>query len=178
MICPFNCLEIGGPGPTTDALFVRQGLPHDIIRFFQKTKDHIFEICAPLYERGLSIREIEEQTGFAKTSIRETLCARGLTLRSISERQAAKTLAQATMRPPIIPYGYAWLEGRLVLDPREYKVVLEAVRLWRKGQSLTAIARHLNDKKVSTRMGKRWTHAVIGAIVKRHLEAEKQTKGE
>lgn len=128
--------------------------------------------------RGLSLREIEEQTGFAKTSIRETLSSRGLPLRSITNRQAAKTSAPATMRPPIIPYGYAWLEGRLIVEPREYKVVLEVVRLWQKGKSLTAIAGYLNDKEVPTRMGKGWSHSVVGSIIKHHSEKSSQKKGE
>lgn len=58
------------------------------------------------------------------------------------------------------------------MDPREYKVVLKIMSLWRSGKSLTAIARHLNDRKISTRMGGKWFHCTIGAIIKRETKEE------
>ncbi|MBX3016299.1 MAG: recombinase family protein [Bdellovibrionaceae bacterium] len=81
------------------------------------------------------------------------------------------------MRSPIIPYGFAWLEGKLVKEPREYKNVLKVICLWQAGKSFTAIARALNDQRVPTRNGKKWFHSSIGAIVKRHLEENQQTEG-
>jgi len=116
------------------------------------------------------LREIEEKTGFAKSSIRETLTSRGLTLRNASKKPAVKNKSSVKMRSPVLPYGYAWLEGKLVMDPREYKVVLKIMNLWQSGKSLTAIARHLNEQKVATRMGEKWFHSTIGAIMKRQHE--------
>lgn len=72
------------------------------------------------------------------------------------------------MRSPVLPYGYAWLEGKLVKEPREYKIVLKVIGLWQAGKSLTAIARTLNDQRVPTRNGKKWFHCTVGAIIKRH----------
>ena len=72
------------------------------------------------------------------------------------------------MRAGTIPFGYCYLEGKLVVDPREYKVVLEMFRLWRSGLSLRAIARSLNDRKIPTRFGKSWKHEVIKHIIERH----------
>jgi len=77
------------------------------------------------------------------------------------------------MRSPVIPFGHAWLEGRLVLEPREYKIVLKIMQLWRSGKTLAAIADLLNSQYVPTRMGKKWFHSSVGAIIKRHNE-EKQ----
>jgi len=77
------------------------------------------------------------------------------------------------MRSPVLPYGYAWLEGKLIVDPREYKVVLKIMSLWHSGKSLTAIAYHLNDQKIPTRMGGKWFHCTIGAIIKRQTEKTK-----
>jgi hypothetical protein len=81
------------------------------------------------------------------------------------------------IRPPVLPYGFAWLEGKLVKDPREYKVVLKVIGLWQAGKSLTAIAGALNDQRVHTRNGKKWFHSSIGAIVKRYQEEKQQSEG-
>jgi hypothetical protein len=75
------------------------------------------------------------------------------------------------MRPPINPYGYAWLEGEMVVDPKEYKVVFEIVRLWKAGKSFTKIAKYLNERNVATRMGKKWSHPVVASIINRSRTA-------
>ena len=149
---------------------------HDIIRFFPQTKDRIYEVCAPLYDQGLSLREIERQTGFAKTSIGETLRSRGLPLRRAKPIRKNQTASPKGMRSGVVPYGYAYLEGQLVVDPNQYKVVLRMVKLWHSGKSFIAIAKDLNDQKIPTRMGKRWTHSVVARIVRRSLEEIKPTK--
>jgi hypothetical protein len=74
------------------------------------------------------------------------------------------------MRSPIIPFGHAWLEGKFVVEPREYKVVLKIMQLWQSGKSQTAIAAHLNSQKIPTRMGKRWFQSSVGAVIKRQTE--------
>ena len=74
------------------------------------------------------------------------------------------------MRCGVIPYGFAYLEGQLVLDPREYKVVLAMVKLWQSGKSFKAIADQINGQKISTRLGKQSTRSVIRIVIKRHLD--------
>jgi len=74
------------------------------------------------------------------------------------------------MRPGTISFGYAYLEGKLVRDPKEYKIVLQIQKLWREGKSCSAIAAVLNGQKTPTRMGKRWGKSVIARILKRHEE--------
>lgn len=74
------------------------------------------------------------------------------------------------MRPGTIPYGFAYLEGQLVKDPKEYKVVLQIQKLWQSGKSCSAIAAVLNNQKAPTRMGGRWGKSVIARILKRHEE--------
>lgn len=76
----------------------------------------------------------------------------------------------------VLPYGLAYLEGKLVVNPTEYKYVLQAVKWWQSGKSFTAIADRLNIQKVKTRLGKRWTHSVVAAMVRRHLNQNEKTK--
>ena len=80
------------------------------------------------------------------------------------------------MRSGATPFGYTYLEGKLVIDPHEYKTVLEIYRLWKSGTPLRAIARKLNERKVPTRLGKTWQHFVIKSIIDRHQT--KQKKGD
>ena len=141
---------------------------HDIIRFSPKTPDSIFHTCKPLYEKGCSIREIERQTGIPKTTVREALQGRGFTLRSFKKDKGTSKTRPAVMRSGVIPYGYAYLEGQLVKNPAEYAVVNKIIKFWQSGKSLIAIAKLLNDQNVPTRLGKKWVHSVVGAIVKRH----------
>ncbi|MCB0411030.1 MAG: recombinase family protein [Bdellovibrionales bacterium] len=61
----------------------------------------------------------------------------------------------------------SYLEGKLVIDPHEYKNVIEMVRLKTTGLSFRAIARAMNGKKVTTRLGKTWTHEIIKRICDR-----------
>ena len=74
-----------------------------------------------------------------------------------------------------VPYGYAYLEGKLVVDPKEYKTVLEIHRQRQKMKSDRAIARYLNDQKITTRAGKKWTNEIIKRIIDRHERSLKNT---
>lgn len=163
-----NKKQNGGVGPKPDAQIKLAPYHHDTIEFFKKTKERIFEICAPLYASGCSLREIQEQTGFAKTSIRESLRSHGYTLRnSISSPhfRGSKTVAR---RSPVMPYGYDWLNGQLTLDPKEYRVVQKILNLWKAGESSQSIAKILNHQLIAPRSSKTWSRGVVASIVKRH----------
>lgn len=82
------------------------------------------------------------------------------------------------MKSGTIPYGFAYLEGRLVVDPHEYKNVLEIAGLRKRGDTFRAIARALNGRKIKTRMGKPWTHELIKRIFERHQQQKKKGNGQ
>jgi len=70
------------------------------------------------------------------------------------------------------PYGSAYLEGRPVKEPKEYKVVLQIQSLWQTGKGCSAIANTLNDQKILIRGGKRWAKGIVSRIIKRHEEED------
>lgn len=78
------------------------------------------------------------------------------------------------MKTGTTPFGYTYLEGKLVVEPSEYRVVLEIARRVASGESLRAIARILNDRKVPTRFGKKWNHEVIKKIHERHQRKQSE----
>jgi hypothetical protein len=71
-----------------------------------------------------------------------------------------------------IPFGYGYLEGRLVKDPREYQLVLKIHKLWTSGKSAQSIANYLNHQNILTRREKRWGKSVIQRMIKRHEEEQ------
>ena len=71
-------------------------------------------------------------------------------------------------KPGRPPYGYGYIDGQLVIDPREHSIVKQIVNLRKSGKSFNAIAIHLNGKKTPSRNQTQWTRSVIRGIILRH----------
>src|SRR5262245_45691616 len=109
----------------------------------------------------MSLREIERRTGYAKSSIRDVLRAHGLVLRRTVRGRRGDPKAADAMRSGVIPYGYCYVDGKLVVDTREHAVVQQMVRMWQSGKGFAAIADQLNNLKIRTRRRKLWSRGVI-----------------
>lgn len=151
----------GGPTQWTD----EHRISHDFIELSPRTPARIIEKCAPLYEKGLSLRDIEERTGIAKSTIRETLKKSGFALRNSLNGNSSKIDNKQTKRGGSTPFGYAYLDGKLLMDPKEQVALRKILRLWNSGKSYQAIADELNDKKIPTRSGKPWIRSVVKSII-------------
>ena len=172
-ILPINGASVvgnGRPVATTDAPANSVTNYHDFIRFLPKSEENIYSICLPLYEQGISLREIARQTGYAKTTILDAFRKSGLPRRKTKSTKKLSIKRKAIAKVGPAPYGYGYLEGKLAPDPKEFRVVLEIYHQWQKAQSYRAIARYLNDQKISTRADKRWTNEIIKRIIDRHRE--------
>ena len=141
--------------------------PHDFIELSPRTQQRIYEKCAPLYTKGLSIRDIEAQTGIPKTTVREALTKSGMVLRNHMNGKASKTDRTKNKRGGHTLYGHAYLDGQLIIDPKEQIIVRKILKLRHEGKTFQAIADHLNDQKAPTRSGKPWIKSVIRSIVLR-----------
>jgi len=141
---------------------------HDFIELSPRTPSRIYEKCAPLYESGLSIRDIEERTGIPKTTVRETLKKKGMSLRNPFNGNATKIDKTKNKRGGHTPYGYAYLDGQLIIDPKEQIIVRKILKLHQSGLSGNAIARELNNQKIPSRNGKLWSPPVVREIIKRN----------
>ena len=144
--------------------------PHEYLEFHSSRHEGIIQKVAPLYEKGYSLRQIADETGFPKTTIRDALLEGGIVLRP-DNKQAAKL--EKTARPirlGIAPYGFAWLRGRLVSDPREGEIVRLIVQSRLAGQTNTAITQHLNRLRKRTRSGGDWAHSLVRRIVLRYRQ--------
>jgi hypothetical protein len=67
----------------------------------------------------------------------------------------------------VAPYGFTNVDGRLVENPIEQKVVRRICEMWALGLSFNAIAKKLNQLEIKTRSGKTWEHSIVSNIINR-----------
>ena len=82
----------------------------------------------------------------------------------IVERVKASVITRAKMGKPIngnCPYGYRWVEKKLVIHPDEAPIRREAYELFRQHRRKGTVARILNAAGHRTRQGKLWTDTQI-----------------
>ncbi|MFZ4715443.1 MAG: recombinase family protein [Bacteriovoracaceae bacterium] len=156
----------GGPRVSTDEPFYC----HDFIDLSPRTTLRIIEKCAPLYEKGLSLRDIEERTGIAKSTIREALTKSGFALRNPLNGNTPSIDSKRTKRGDSTPFGYAYLDGELLMDPKEQIALRKILSLWNAGKSYQGIANELNRQKVPTRLKGLWRKCVVLSIIRRQKE--------
>jgi hypothetical protein len=152
------------------------GQPLEYISFTSSRKEAIIEKVAPLYERGLSLKQIAQETKIPKTSVRDALIAGGVSLRPHTSLAARLPAKARQMRIGVAPYGFCWFQGRLVADPKEMEIVQLIIRLWQEEQTYSAITRHLNELRKRTRCGGKWDHSLVRNIILRHQKNPNQLK--
>ncbi|HLE11651.1 MAG: hypothetical protein A2504_00465 [Bdellovibrionales bacterium RIFOXYD12_FULL_39_22] len=65
------------------------------------------------------------------------------------------------------PFGYAFLDGQLVLDVKEHLIVRKILKLRQSGRSTHAIADELNGQNLRPRFAKKWDRRGVYSIIKR-----------
>jgi len=93
-----------------------------------------------------------------------------LALRNPLNRNAKKIDNKRTKRGGHTAFGYAYLDGQLVIDPKEQIALRKILKLHHSGKSNQAIADELNRQKVRTRSSKPWIRSVIRSIIQRAKE--------
>jgi len=63
------------------------------------------------------------------------------------------------------PYGYANVNGEMIVVPEEAKIVKEVFEMCLSGKSTHAISKILNERCVPTKRGRRWTDATVNSIL-------------
>ena len=145
----------------------KSNLAHDIIKVFSIWKPSIYELAAPLYQKGLSITEITNETGLKRTAIWEALRNKRdeLPPKALVPYERWRKGHKRTGAKP--PYGFCFLQGEVVHHPSEYPTLLLIHILWTKGSDIMSILAALSSKRLKSRTGRDWSYGVIKAIVKR-----------
>jgi hypothetical protein len=99
-------------------------------------------------------------------------------LRSFSKESPNKASFHSGKRGAKPPYGFWYVEGELIRHPKEYLILLKIIQRWEKGQSLNSIATELNNKKIPSPMGKKWSWNSIDNIIKRIKNGQLVKKGD
>lgn len=163
--------EIGCPNPRTR----NNPSPLDFIEFFTKKSPRIIEIVGPLYEKGLSISDIAEQTGVTRYTIWSALKKHKKDLRSQNPVPFGRWRLGRGKMNASPPFGFCYFQGEVIKDPKEYPTLLLIQNLWKQGASISSIVRHLDGKGIQSRMVKPWSYNVIKAVIIR-LESKQYEK--
>lgn len=167
LVAGSQTLTNGAGEAKSDAHLRLLSYPHDIIAFSASPINTNFPEFFRLYEKGLSLSEISRDTGFPKSSIRTLLIQRGVELRANSKEQKADPKKPQRAFWGSIPYGFNVLDGQLVVDPKETKVIRKIMAMHSKGVSFNAIAKSLTQDKIPSKTGRKWSDKTIAAIIRR-----------
>ena len=145
--------------------------PTDFKPQFFETRNRISsedaKTIAEKYQKGCSLRDIAKHLGSSKNRIRSELKRLGLEVR-VSGTQATNKRSLKPGKQGALPYyGFCYLEGQIVKDPREFPTLQTIHRLWNRGKSIHQINQELNREKILSRKGKTWSWAAIQNIVLR-----------
>lgn len=89
--------------------------------------------------------------------------------RSISENETwsiQKRFRNGTYKIAYPPYGYDYIDGEMVVNEKQSKVVRRIFAMMLFGSSSAEIARKLNKEGVATRRGGRWTPTTINGMIR------------
>lgn len=139
----------------------------DIIEFFEKRSPRIIEEIAPLYRKGLSITDIQAQTGMKRHAIWNALRKHRVELRAadpVSFKRWRQGRGKTRARPP---YGFSYFQGEVIKDPVEYPTLQLIASLLKQGMSISSIVLRLNSKGIKSRMKKPWSYNVIKFTIAR-----------
>ena len=135
---------------TTDCLeLVRKLIDYDVYVMFEKENIHTGSMESELMLAILASMAEEES-------------------HSISENEkwsVKKRFMDGSFIIAYPPYGYANINGEMIVVPEEAKIVKEVFEMCLSGKSTHAISKILNERCVPTKRGRRWTDATVNSIL-------------
>jgi hypothetical protein len=140
---------------------------HDIIQLSSPCRSGIYEKIVEFSGQGMSPRWIARELKVSKSFVTGALAASKKELQRRSEGTRSPGKCATRTRGGRTPFGFDYLESKLVENPRELHAVQKIIELWNSGGGPTAIARKMNRLKLKTRNGKQWDHSVVSDIIVR-----------
>lgn len=107
---------------------------------------------------GLTTYQIAEISGWSRTSI-------SVALRIFD-------LSKENKKATNLKFGEKIIGGKRVLHREEQKVINKIMTLRAKGLSFRAIANHLNEKNISSKLSRKWNKTTVGDIINRNKNQE------
>lgn len=143
-----------------------------ISRFARNTADCL-EMVRKLLELGIFVYFEKENinTGSMKSELVLSLLSSLAESESVSIAKNAKWGIQKRFQDGTFiiatpPYGYKNIDGKMVVEPTEAEIVKNIFAQILAGKGARAIARNLNQRKISTQKGYAWTATTIRGITR------------
>jgi hypothetical protein len=140
---------------------------HDIIQLSSPDRSGIYEKILEFSANGMSPRWIATELKTSKAFVTSALAASKKELQRRAKGTKRMSQCATRTRGGRTPFGFDYLESKLIENPRELHAVKKIIELWNSGGGPTAIARKMNRLKLKTRNGKQWDHSVISDIIVR-----------
>ena len=122
---------------------------------------------ASLYASGHSLVQIAKRFNKGKSTVKRTLLAHGVVLRTASGSKKSASIGQNKRRSANPPFGFVLIRNSFLPHPAEIEVVREIKRLWQNGRGPRQIADRLNELGLQSRTKKPWAHSVVTGILRR-----------
>lgn len=143
---------------------------HDIIQLSSPSRSGIYEKILEFSAQGMSPRFIATELKVSKSFVTGALTASKKELQRRSKGTQSPGKCATRTRGGRTPFGFDYLESKLVENTRELHAVKKIIELWNSGGGPTAIARKMNRLKLKTRNGKQWDHSVVSDIIVREQD--------
>ena len=145
---------------------------YSLSRLTRSTKD-MLAFTETLEQQGADLisltEKIDTTTAAGKMVFRMMAVLNEFERDQVSERTKA-ALAHKKANNQVYnhtPYGYTRSGETLRKNDKEAAVVAQAVKLHQAGKTMRAIARHLNEHGVPTKLGKQWQPMQVSRLIKR-----------
>ena len=128
----------------------------DIIKFSPQGDPRISEKTVQEYQKGQSIADIAKVLGRSKSFVKLRLERAGIEPREkLSQAPHVRRIKRGKQgaRPY---YGFCYLEGEIVKDPREFPTLVLIHERWASKKTIHEIVKELNRKAIPSRKGKSW----------------------
>ena len=129
------------------------------------------------YEIGCSLSEIAHQFGCSKNRVRKSLLDAGIELRELRAHSTNERKITSGKQGARLYFGFCYLEGKIVKDPKEYPTLLLIHQRLKKSATAHEIVKELNHKKIPARQGGQWTWPAVQNILNRFKDHKIIIKG-
>ncbi|MGZ3747598.1 MAG: recombinase family protein [Pseudobdellovibrionaceae bacterium] len=142
----------------------------DIIKDFVQKDNRISEKIIQEYQKGQSIADIAKLLGRSKCFVSLRLERSGIEPREKLSQATHVRRSKRGKQGARPYYGFCYLEGVIVKDPREFPILVIIHERWLSKKSTHEIVKELNRKRIPSRTGKEWSWAAIQNILNRFKE--------
>ncbi|MGZ3805994.1 MAG: recombinase family protein [Pseudobdellovibrionaceae bacterium] len=139
----------------------------DIIQFSSKEDQLIFLKVTKKYQNGQSISDIAKVLGRSKCFVKLRLIRAGIEPREKLSQATPLRRSKRGKQGARPYYGFCYLEGEIVKDPREFPTLVLIHERWLSKKTTHEIVKELNRKKIPSRTGRSWSWAALQNILAR-----------